>query len=386
MPREDRLALVLSGGLAKGAYTAGFLRGLFERPEARVAPIRVVSGTSTGALVAAVVSRFLGGGARDLRVLDWLVDAYSCDSRAVFRRAMPAVPADAGAVLRRIGASAEAVEQVARLLETGALHDPSPLRRRIEAYLGDRVCDELADADVECIVTCVSAQSADLVRVSTKDRPKDAARFRTAVYASCMMPLYMPLVDTRDGEEWMDGGVRDVAPVYAAWRAGATAALVITLSPEKNDPIQRRVGGATHLVQLFERVVGDLVMQEVSDDDVLQARYLATIGRLVTLARARGVDEATLGAALDRLNREEHTHFGEAGAPVFRDVHVQRPHGGAPLVTGFEWSKPDMERSIEAGREDARGRDGDAVVEFLARHHSHTGIGKAQLRASSTDR
>jgi predicted acylesterase/phospholipase RssA len=254
---------------------------------------------------------------------------------------------------------------LAHLAETGAMVDASPLWRTIEADYTDERLDALfaARERVQVFINCVSAQSGGLVTFSSADVGMTPARFRTAIFASCMQPIVMPLVPL-GAEELMDGGVRDVVPVEAAFLGGATRVLALALFPEGDgEPAPGPFSGRAHLLQLAERVVFGLLDAEVQDDDVLQARLLATIGKLVVHARSHGASDAQVRALLELLRPEERARF--EGADVFDALYVHRPARDVPLVETLRWTADEMKASIDAGRAAAAGPEGQAMRDFL---------------------
>ncbi|MHB8872702.1 MAG: hypothetical protein ACYC8T_03350, partial [Myxococcaceae bacterium] len=224
---------------------------------------------------------------------------------------------------------------------------------------------------IDCVVNCASAQTGGVRTFSSAADGMTPAMFRDAIYASCLQPIFMPLqpINVPDGkgvpgpQEFMDGGVRDVVPAYGAWKAGATRMLLISLFNENDSATKdQRFGGREHLLELLERVVVGLLDQEVQEDDLLQARYLTTIGKLVSFAKGHGAAGPELDRLLSDLIAEERAHFKE---PCFLDeLYIHRPAKDVKLMDRFEWEKGDMEASIAAGKNAAES-EGPAMRDFL---------------------
>lgn len=362
----ERTALVISGGTARGAYAAGLLNTLFTRFPELAGHVSIFSGTSTGSLIAPALALYCVDPVANAPLLDLVVRRYEVPSTEAFLDE----PATRWWRFVRWVAKRFLGEDSARTLahvaETGAMVDASPLWRTVEAeYTDERLGALFAARDrVQVFVNCVSAQTGGLVTFSSADPGMTAARFRKAVFASCMQPIVMPLVPV-GSEDLMDGGVRDVVPVEAAFHGGATRVLALALFPDGDGvPVPGPFSGRAHLVQLAERVVFGLLDAEVQDDDVLQARLLASIGKLVTHARAHGASDAQVSELLELLRPEERARFERPD--VFDALYVHRPARDTPLVETLRWSADGMKASIDAGRAAAAGKEGQAMRDFLA--------------------
>jgi predicted acylesterase/phospholipase RssA len=371
-PELPRTAVVISGGAAKGAYAAGFLTEIF-RDHDLARTVDLLSGTSTGALIAPMLAlHLLHGRDRephgDGRLLEVILNNYRVSSAEVFRDE-PRTPPWIGLtwILRRVGVDPSLARMSAMIGETGAALDTGPLRQIIDReFTNERLGELIAGHErIECLVNCASAQSGDVVAFSTGDPEMTPARYRDAIYASCLQPVFMPLqpISGSDGtsEEYMDGGVRDIVPIYHAWAHGASRILAIALSPEcsPHHRTETRYAGRGPLgaLRLFLRVLTGLLMDQVDDDDLAEGRYLAALGRCVELARLHGIAAPEVREALRPLNDRE---LGRVTRPhPFSSLYVHRPGGGTPLQDDFRWEVSGMHASIDAGRQAAvqeRGR------------------------------
>lgn len=372
MPHFARSALVISGGTARGAYAAGLLQSLFARSPELAGHVQILSGTSTGSLIVPMLGLYCLDPLRHAGLLDVIVRHYQVPSSEVFRDEPSGL---FWSLVRRalsvLGLPPTEARMASMLGETGAVLDPSPLRRTIEAeYRDERLTELFAGRDrVECLVSCVSMQTGGVVGFSSADPAMTPARYRDAIYASCMQPVFMPLAPITDAngatEEYIDGGIRDVVPADAAWKAGATRMLAISLYPDDvaSHSTKERFAGRAQLLNLTQRVVVGLLDDEVQDDDVLQARYLATMGKLVGFAVRHGASPSALAELLASLAPEERARFVEP--LVFDRLYVHRPASTAPLVEAYRWNADGMRSSIEAGRAAAEGDEGRKMRDFL---------------------
>lgn len=363
-------ALVISGGTARGAYAAGLVEGLFTRFPALTEHVHLLSGTSTGSLIAPMLGLYCLDRDKHAGALELIVKRYQVPSSEAFvdepRKLL-------WRALRWIIARLwkdEVARSVTMLGETGAVLDASPLRKTVEREYTDALLGELFAARdrLQVYVNCVSAQTGSLVAFSSADPAMTPARFRDAIFASCMQPVFMPLVQMQEeGEthDYMDGGVRDVVPADSAFWGGATRLLAIALFHEKDGTSVQdgSFAGRKNIARLVGRVVLGLLDQEVQDDDVLQARLLTTVGKLVRHARERGASDETVRELLAHLTEAERARF--TGDRVLHSLYVHRPASDVPLEEQFRWTADGMTKSIDAGRRAARGEEGERMRDFL---------------------
>lgn len=363
-------ALVISGGTARGAYAAGLVHGLFTRFPSLHQHLQLFSGTSTGSLIAPALALYCLDPARHRVLLDQLVTRYQVPSTEAFLDEPDKLLYRALKWVLTPFLGKDAARAVAKVAETGAVVDASPLKRTVDTEYTDARLTALfaARQRVQVYVNCVSAQTGGLVAFSSADPSMTPARFRTAIFASCMQPLVMPLVsmDSPAGvQELMDGGIRDVVPVESTFYGGATRVLALALFPDGEGlPKPGPFSGRKHLKELAQRVVFDLLDGEVQDDDVLEARLLASLGQLVRHARAHGADDAAVTALLSALRPEERARF--LVPDVLHGLYVHRPARGVPLVETLRWDRDGMQASIDAGRAAALSDEGQRMHDFLA--------------------
>jgi NTE family protein len=352
-------ALVISGGTAKGAYAAGLIHGLFSQHEDLRGCVHYFSGTSTGALIVPILALYCATGKREY--LDRIPDRYEVDSSDVWRAEAKTWKGKLieRLVRRRVG---DPAKLVGHLIEEGAGLDTEPLHQMIEREYSDDLLKELFDNrdKVEAIVNCVSAQTGRVDMFSSCDPQMTPAIYRSAIYASCMQPIIMPLCDIahpRIGkQQYMDGGIRDVIPIRAAWYAGASRVFAIALADRETVYMGDRFEGPGAVPRLLLRVLLGLLDQEVADDDVNEARYIATIGRL-----ARYVPREQLDAALSLIDTSDRPRFHREH--LFDDLYVHRPE--ATLSNKLAWTKAQMTGWIADGVAAAGGEEGRRIEAFL---------------------
>ncbi len=254
-----RSALVLSGGGAYGAFSAGLLKGWSEsgtRPT-----FDVVTGISTGALIAPLA--FLGPEFdRDLEVL-----YTTLRNRDVFRR-----------------------RPLPTVLWADSLAEPTPLRGRIEAMATLEFLDRVAAEHKKGRRLYVGTTDLDTTRLVVWDLgaiasgidPGRRSLFCDVILASCSVPAVFPPVAINvevDGRQCtelhVDGGVSSVAflpsaalgvgPTGEVDPASAGAEMYVVLASNldaPHDPVERRlveVSGEALSGVMRSRQEGDLL-------------------------------------------------------------------------------------------------------------------------------
>ena len=239
-----RVAIVLAGGGARGAYEAGVLSHLFESLYPRLGPgfeFDLVSGTSVGAIHAAYLAATAGliGADRSHPLLDTWRRMQVRDVLHLSARDLLGVPLRALGLTRlarrtRGGGPADAV---------GGLVDLSPLERTVSERLPwERLPANLAAARPGALcVSCTEVRSGRVVVFM--DGPladpapwaydPNAFAVRAAitaghVRASAAIPFLFPAVRIGD-RYYVDGGLRMNTPLSPALRLGADRVLVIAL-------------------------------------------------------------------------------------------------------------------------------------------------------------
>src|SRR5713101_2418991 len=203
LPADTPIALVLSGGGAKGAYEAGVAAALVERG----VPIRLVAGSSAGALNAAMIA---DGRVERLEAL-WRGltrdRVYSLRPSVLFAGLLPGWLT------------------LLTLDRAGSLFDPDPLRELINASVD---LERIRASPVRLLVV-----TTDLAR--REQRLFDNRTLtREALMAAAAVPGAFPAVEV-DGALLVDGGLTGRAPVLEALAAAAgveRAVVVMSYAPD----------------------------------------------------------------------------------------------------------------------------------------------------------
>jgi NTE family protein len=264
--RTPRIALVLSGGGARGAYEAGVLRYILDELPARLGrPIAfdIITGTSVGAVHACFVSAVLGqSGAGAALGEIW----KSMSAETVYNLGLgdllsaPLKVLGLGVAEAPEGEILGASERMSGLLNTTRLeelvHDKIPwkdVRRNIDsgrlsalAIAATQVATGRTKVFVDTAVGAVSSWPHDpfVDACAARIRPVHAL-------ASAAIPFFFPMIRVDDAY-YCDGGLRLNTPLAPALRLGADRVLVIALrsDPTVNEAMSGHgnggPNGATH--------------------------------------------------------------------------------------------------------------------------------------------
>jgi NTE family protein len=231
------LAVVLSGGGAKGAFQVGVLDELIRNRGVR---FDVFAGVSTGAIQA------LGGAMDDMPglVAEW--EKIRGNSDIYKKRPLGAVGAAFGA---------------------DSLYDAAALKSKLIAYADPAKIRAARRKLLIGVVNLATGQYRDV-----DERSADIGQW---VYASSAQPPFFQPLKSKDAagviEQWVDGGVRNVTPLSAAMTQNPRAILVVSASPQKPVPAP----GKTYddLIEIALRCVG-IQTSEISENDLSNAMLI----------------------------------------------------------------------------------------------------------------
>lgn len=281
-----RLALVLSGGGARGAYQVGALRAVCE--QWRQHPFRLISGSSIGAVHAAVVAHGVESGdlAGALRRLEaaWLVPGNPL--RPNWRSWL-----STAVRLVRYGLTGEA------LAAFRSVFDDLPVRCRLAAVIPP----ELTFGDLSRVELIVTATDLNTGRTAVFDRRTPRVRVLDAALASTAIPVIFPSRQVPGaGEDWyVDGGVFDNTPLGHVIRRGAGDVLVISTQARcgRNGP-QVEGGPFADAVSVVRRL-WPLLLDRLLYEDLRRARLVNEILAIIEAdPDPDGVTVARLKAAI----------------------------------------------------------------------------------------
>jgi len=328
-PPPPSWGLALSGGGSRGAFAVGALLWLRERRGMR--DYAVVAGTSTGALIAAMVA---------LGKWDALHRVYSTvTTRQVLRRRYAWLPGGVPATLL-----------LASLTGAQSVYETRHgLARLIEEHVDP---DALAASPVEAHFVAVDMQTGGIR--SFNNREDSGETLLQGLLASASQPVLMPLVKAGpEGHPYADGGLREYAPLAAVFGASARAGgprvdrvLSIAHSPEEVGPWEPAY---RDVVSVLGRTIG-ILTGDVALNDVRTARLVNALLKL-----RESMDPAAFRAALAAMDpatrAEAERHLDKRYVPL---VHL---HPAAELpMDPLVFDPPKLVAAMAAGAAEAERR------------------------------
>jgi NTE family protein len=234
-----KTALVVSGGGAKGAFAVGAIEVLKQKGIS----IDFVTGTSTGALIAPLVS---------VGEIEKLAEIYtSVRTKNIIRYNW-------------------------RKFFWNSLYDTKPLKKLITKIMKDRF-EALQNSSIPIYLCSVGLNTGDVKYYTQNecDHPNvyswgDFDGFVNAVLASTNQPFIMPAIKIGD-ELHVDGGVREIVPLKLAYELGANTIIVIANSTRNHpdEDIKNRIDkiGMRALDLMSTEVLeNDLTLKVLSND------------------------------------------------------------------------------------------------------------------------
>jgi NTE family protein len=366
-----RVALVLPGGGARGAYEVGALSVLLPLLEERGERPVILCGTSVGAINATALGATADQPA-EAAVRSLIEHWRGLRKGDVIRPVVgPGLPLTA---LRMLG---EALE----------LLDPAPLKRSLDRWID---WDDLhrnvrtGVIDAVCVVATSLARSSPVAFVDSvgrvpPSRPADPLQYVPAVLdsehvrASAAIPVLFPPVEIEHpaalAGHYVDGGTRLNSPVAPALALGADRVVVIGFQPFRGRvEVPTEDVGAPRLADVAANIIDGLLVDQVVDD----LHRLATINSFVVDGPGpgpRGAADAYRAARGRKPYRkisyalvapERRGELATIADEVFEDRYA-----------GMQgWRRPDypfMSRLLGGGRSPSRGE----LLSFLLFDEEH---------------
>ncbi len=311
-------ALVISGGGSKGAFAVGVLERLREAG----VEFDMVSGTSTGALIAPLVAT---------------------DEIPMARAIYSSVRTED--ILRK--------RSIAEILFKDSVYDTHPLWSLINSVMTEERFQRIVASKVQIFMATVNLQTGaleyrDKHGVGPAGGEGGRELFMRSILASASQPVLMPPVRIGEGsDQYVDGGVREFAPLKVAIDHGAEEIYAIVLSPRVRPP---KTDEYVFLVKTFVRTL-DLLLEEVAVNDVALAELYNRATRfhrgLRARLRARGLSEIDV----DALFQDDENPNPFQGKRAVR-LQVIRPEAELPS-DGLEFRPFEMAQMMEMGRQAA---------------------------------
>lgn len=256
------LAIVLSGGGAKGAFQVGVLKALVSDKKV---DFETVVGTSTGAIQAAGVAQ------NDIPAL------------VKFWTGLKG-PDD---IYKSRG------DKIINII-TGqpSLYSTEPLKKLLKGAINE---NKIKASGKKLRIRVVNITNGEAITVA-----ENAGDLADWVYASCAMPFVFPPLTSKSAqgveEQWVDGGVRDVTPLDVAFLERPRAILVVRASapPQPDKPKKYK-----DLVKIGLRAV-DILSNEVSENDL---KNVNLINHLLTARDRQAIALRELGLTPTQIEK-----------------------------------------------------------------------------------
>jgi NTE family protein len=294
---QARVAVVLSGGGARGAYEAGALSVLLPVLEQRGERPRILVGTSAGAVNVSFLASHAQLGVGELigeAVASWTTMSWGQVVR----------PLVSIASLRRLGGYAGEVLGVAGA-QVESLLDPAPLRRTLRQQIDfDQLTSNIEAGRVQSAAVVATSALTGRSVVFHAGRPSPPADNRRGidyvatalaeehVLASAAIPVVFPAVHVERppaARGWyFDGGTRLNTPIKPALKLGAERVVVIAVSPLASGPAalagERRPDALVAAGQILIGILGNQLIADVHTLAMVNAligkrRQSASVGK-----------------------------------------------------------------------------------------------------------
>ena len=406
---SNRIAIVLSGGGARGAYEAGVLSYLFERIYPQLPAgfeFDIVSGTSVGAIHASYIaaSAHLEPQARAKALVDTWEGMALDDVVRLSPMDLVSIPLRAMGLEALMRGRSERGEPDV----IGGLVDISPLERLVEERIpwdGLRANVAAGRPGTLC-VACTDIHTG-LVTVFIDGEPADTSPWDTDSYAqaiqaeitsrhvraSAAIPFLFPAV--RIGNSYyLDGGLRVNTPLSPALRLCADKVLVIGL---KCAPSAEKVAAhAEHAITQPAFVLGKMLNILILDQIEHELRRVDTINTLIggasdalgadciesinaAIREKRGIEYRQVDTVVVRPSRDigaiaADSYHRRSGASRSRGLLPRLlarsalhgvPEGEADLFSYLYFDASFTQPLIELGRADAR-RQEQEILRLLS--------------------
>jgi NTE family protein len=293
-----KTALVMSGGGSKGAFTVGVLKFIKEqRPEIN---FDVICGTSTGSLIAPLAAT------GEIAKLEEFYTTKTTGEILIFP---------------------ESIVERFTSKHTG-IFNVQPLFGLIKDTVNDARYNALMNSGKEIFLATVSLQSGKVTYFtntnlsSTKDydmiKISDLENFQRAVLASADQPVLMPAIEIF-GKQYVDGGLREYAPMQAALASGATDIYVVLLSPDLPNKDDRKF---EELKDILFRTL-DLFSEDVSANDIIIPKFVSDSIKYINTVKQRITEEIEMTEEeIDELFDTDNNPFGDRRE---LNIHIIRP-------------------------------------------------------------
>ena len=329
-PRTKR-ALVVSGGGSKGAFAVGAIQFMVEKLHL---DFNIVSGTSTGAVIATLVV------AGEYGLLNKIYT--SIHTKDVLEKNNPL-----DIVSGRVP----------------SWYSTKPLEHLIDRDLTLDIARKVFDSKKQMFLTTVCLQTGAVVYFQTgpggsSEEPttevvhiQDRERLIQAILASTNQPVLMPpvVVDSRPFAQYVDGGVRAYAPIQIAADNGADEIYAVVLSPEPTARTPKKVK-FTRIVKILVRTI-DLLTEQVGECSLRLRQRDRQFLRFLDALKDQLMRRPEFPPG--EVNKLFDSHLNPVRGMRAVTLHLVRPRQELP-TNGLEFDPDIMKEMIQMGWDEAK--------------------------------
>jgi NTE family protein len=237
-------ALVLGGGSMKGAFQVGVIQAVLEngfQPE-------MIYGISVGALNATFLANEAGRQSLEKKEIQWPLAGRKL---LEFWIKNITQPQDISMLRSRVKLGMNTL-----MSRFDGIVDPLPLHQLIRKHLND---EHLTQTPVKVKVGAVNIATGEIRYVSPQE-----PNYIEFVFASSSIPMLMPAIEIEQ-QLYLDGGMREVAPIRQAIEDGATEIVLIAC----HSPLLYQPEGINtrNLITLIERV-RDITVNQIVNSNI----------------------------------------------------------------------------------------------------------------------
>jgi predicted acylesterase/phospholipase RssA len=324
-------ALVISGGGSKGAFAVGVLKYMAATPRIK---FDTLCGTSTGSLIVPLAA--LG----EINLLEKLYTTHKTSDIIT-----------TGNVIGRFAGK-----------DTYSLFDAQPLSILIQNTYTESMYEALLQSNKAIYLTTVCLQSGRITYFTNSAQPmtspdydvirvQDSSTFRRAMFASSCQPVFMPPYQVIAAERWqyVDGGLREYAPIELAIDTGATEVYAILLTPETPEVDDHVFKSPFEILQqtmdwfTMDVAVNDLKMPKFIN------RSLDYLKAVKAKMKAAGIRQKEIDAFFDVPF--DNPFMGKKDLKL-HIIRPEKPLNGGP--GGLTFDPAEMKKMVAYGEETAR--------------------------------
>jgi NTE family protein len=376
-PDHGDLALVLSGGGARGAYQVGVLNHIARHYPELSFP--VITGVSAGAVNAAHLAQHHGTLTQAISELRSLWSELSPER--VFKVDTPSLMGRAlWSGVSLLGGGAKQKASFRGMVDTQPLHDTlaealGPVRGELTG-----IDYNLRQGRLRAVAITATSYTTGRSTVWVQGREIEAWRrpqrgaVRTRitldhVMASTALPLFFPAV--RSGAEWFgDGGIRQTAPLSPALHLGASRILAVSnrYNPSMDEAARPKIRDYPPPAQVLG-ILYDAIFLDVIDQDALRLERINALLERLPEAEREGMRLVRLLVIrptrdLGKLAGDFEPKLPRAFRFLTRGLGTRRT-ASPDFLSMVMFQEDYLRRLMEVGEEDAALR-ADEIAEFLA--------------------